>query len=45
MLGIDLAIQGVARLIDKIPGLHLYILGSGTDFSDFEDLAKKAGGR
>jgi glycosyltransferase involved in cell wall biosynthesis len=41
MLGIDLAIQGVARLIDKIPGLHLYILGSGADFSDFEDLAKR----
>jgi glycosyltransferase involved in cell wall biosynthesis len=43
MLGIDLAIQAVSRLRDKIPGLHFYILGGGKHFDEFRQLSKNLG--
>lgn len=39
-LGIDLAIQAVARLIDEIPDLEFYVLGDGDDREEFEELAR-----
>jgi len=40
-LGIDLIIQAVAKLIDKINGLELYIIGLGDDQNEFIALSKQ----
>jgi glycosyltransferase involved in cell wall biosynthesis len=39
MLGLDLAIQAVGRLVDKIPNLRLHILGVGRDWTELHALA------
>jgi len=39
-LGLDLAIEAVARLVHKIPGLEFYVLGSGDDREYFWKVAK-----
>jgi glycosyltransferase involved in cell wall biosynthesis len=39
-LGIDLAIQAVARLGDEIPRLEFYVLGDGDDEEEFKELVK-----
>lgn len=43
MLGIDLAIEAVSRLINEIPGIEFYILGTGRDLNDFYYLSRKLG--
>lgn len=40
-LGIDLIIKALAKLIDKINKLELYIIGGGDDQNEFEALSKK----
>jgi len=42
-LGIDLTIQAVARLVDKIPGLEFHIFGEGDDAEEFIELSKSLG--
>jgi glycosyltransferase involved in cell wall biosynthesis len=39
-LGLDLAIEAVARLAPEIPGLEFYVMGSGDDKEEFQELAK-----
>lgn len=43
MLGIDLAIEAVSRLVRDIPGIHLHILGEGRNFEEFEKQVEKLG--
>lgn len=40
-LGIDLMIQALAKLTDKINGVELYIIGGGDDQNEFKDISKK----
>lgn len=42
-LGIDLTIQAVAKLKDKIPGLKFYVFGDGDDRNEFIELSKSLG--
>jgi glycosyltransferase involved in cell wall biosynthesis len=39
-LGLDLAIKAVAKLAPQIPGLEFYVLGSGDDKEEFQELAR-----
>jgi glycosyltransferase involved in cell wall biosynthesis len=39
-LGLDLAIEAVARLAPEIPGLEFHVMGSGDDKMEFQTLAK-----
>ncbi|MCP4369562.1 MAG: glycosyltransferase family 4 protein, partial [Deltaproteobacteria bacterium] len=39
-LGVDLAIQAVAKLMCKIPGLEFHIYGIGDDVVEFKELSK-----
>jgi glycosyltransferase involved in cell wall biosynthesis len=39
-LGLDLAIEAVARLAPEIPGLEFHVMGSGDDEMEFQKLAK-----
>jgi glycosyltransferase involved in cell wall biosynthesis len=39
-LGLDLAIEAVARLASEIPGLEFHVMGSGDDKMEFQKLAK-----
>jgi glycosyltransferase involved in cell wall biosynthesis len=41
MLGIDLAIEAVSRLIHEIPQIQLHILGEGRNLEEFETLSRK----
>lgn len=41
MLGIDLAIDAVSRLQNKIPGIQLHIIGTGKDLGEFYYLSRK----
>lgn len=41
MLGIDLAIEAVSRLIHEIPQIQLHILGEGRNLEEFENLSRK----
>jgi glycosyltransferase involved in cell wall biosynthesis len=41
ILGIDLAIETVSRLVRDIPGIHLHILGKGRNLEEFEKLSEK----
>jgi glycosyltransferase involved in cell wall biosynthesis len=43
ILGIDLAIETVSRLVRDIPGIQLHILGKGRNLEEFEKLAEKLG--
>lgn len=43
ILGIDLAIEAVSRLIHKIPQIQLHVLGDGRNLEEFEDLSRKLG--
>jgi len=40
-LGIDLAIQAVARVVPVIPGLEFHIIGGGEDKEAFRELSEK----
>jgi glycosyltransferase involved in cell wall biosynthesis len=42
-LGVDLLIQAVAQLKDRIPGLRLHLWGHGDDLRRFQDLAMMLG--
>jgi len=42
-LGVDLAIQAVARLINQIPSLKFYIIGIGDDMDEFIKLSSALG--
>lgn len=42
-LGLDLAIEAVARLAPEIPGLEFHVMGSGDDEMEFQKLAKSLG--
>lgn len=42
-LGVDLTIQAVARLVDKIPCLEFNIMGCGDDAMEFVELSKSLG--
>lgn len=42
-LGIDIAIQAVARLKDQIPGMRFNVLGLGDDIQEFIELAGDLG--
>jgi glycosyltransferase involved in cell wall biosynthesis len=42
-LGVDLVIQAVAQLRDRIPGLRLHLWGDGDDRGRFEALARSLG--
>jgi glycosyltransferase involved in cell wall biosynthesis len=42
-LGVDLLIEAVARLKDRIPGLRLHLWGHGDDLRRFQELAKTLG--
>lgn len=42
-LGVDLAIQAVSKLVNKIPELEFHILGNGDDLQEFINLAEKLG--
>ena len=41
ILGIDLAIEAVSRLVRDMPGIQLHILGKGRNLEEFEKLAEK----
>jgi glycosyltransferase involved in cell wall biosynthesis len=41
MLGIDLAIEAVSRLVHQIPGIQLHILGEGRNLEEFVNLSRK----
>lgn len=41
ILGIDLAIEAVSKLVGDIPGIHLHILGKGRNLEEFEKLTEK----
>jgi glycosyltransferase involved in cell wall biosynthesis len=41
ILGIDLAIEAVSRLVRDIPGINLHIMGKGKNLEEFERLAEK----
>lgn len=41
MLGVDLAIEAVSHLTDRIPGIHFYILGKGRGLDQLICLARK----
>ena len=41
ILGIDLAIEAVSRLVRDIPGIRLHIVGRGRNLEEFEKLAEK----
>ncbi|MBM4306340.1 MAG: glycosyltransferase family 4 protein [Deltaproteobacteria bacterium] len=43
MLGIDLAIEAVSRMIREIPQIHLHILGEGRNLEEFESLSRALG--
>lgn len=40
-LGVDLIIQAVARLRDRVPGVRLHLWGSGDDLARFQRLANE----
>ena len=42
-LGVDLAIEAAAMLVDEIPGLELNILGHGDDMQEFVELSRNLG--
>ena len=42
-LGVDLIIQAVARLRDRIPTLRLHLWGHGDDLAQFQELARTLG--
>ena len=41
LLGLDLAIEAVSRLIRDVPEIHLHIMGKGRHLEEFENLAEK----
>ena len=41
ILGIDLAIDAVSKLVRDIPGIHLHIMGKGRNLEECEKLAEK----
>jgi glycosyltransferase involved in cell wall biosynthesis len=43
MLGIDLAIHAVSRLILEIPQIQFHILGEGSNLEELENLSRKFG--
>jgi glycosyltransferase involved in cell wall biosynthesis len=43
MLGIDLAIEAISRLIHEIPQIQLHIIGEGRNLEEFENLSRKLG--
>ncbi len=43
ILGIDLAIEAVSRLVREIPEIKLHILGEGRNLEEFENLSRKLG--
>jgi glycosyltransferase involved in cell wall biosynthesis len=42
-LGVDLVIQAVARLRDRIPGVRLHLFGGGDDLPKFQELVRTLG--
>ncbi len=42
-LGVDLVIQAIALLRDRVPGLRLHLWGNGDDLSGFQLLARSLG--
>ncbi len=42
-LGIDITIQAVAKMTDKIPDLEFHVIGDGDDAEEFIRLARKLG--
>jgi len=42
-LGIDLIIEAVARLRDRLPGLEFHVIGGGDDVEEFKDLSRRLG--
>lgn len=43
MLGIDLTVEAVSRLLNEIPGIQFYVLGAGRDLDEFISLGGKLG--
>ena len=41
MLGIDLVIEGVARIVDQFPNIEFHVIGSGKEVDTFVELSKK----
>ena len=43
VLGIDVAIEAVCRLLNEIPGLEFHVLGTGSDLDEFASFSEKLG--